>query len=113
MVIKKLNAESELEQLLFHQLKWAKFPLPIREFKFHPERKWRSDLVWPEKLLICEIEGGVYNKGRHVRPQGFEKDCEKYNHATLLGYRLLRVTGSQIKSGKALQWIESALALEP
>jgi len=100
---------SDLEETLAFQIRACKLPEPIREYKFHPDRRWRSDFVWTDHKLICEVEGGVYTQGRHTRGSGFEKDCEKYNHATLLGYRVLRVTGKHIKSGEALQWIEECL----
>jgi len=56
-----------------------------------------------------EVDGGVYINGRPTRLQGFTNDCEKYNYATLKSYRVLRVTPAHIKSGHALEWIESAL----
>ena len=49
------------EEKLLMQLKAKKLPLPQREYRFHPTRKWRSDFYWPEYNLLCEIEG----RGRH------------------------------------------------
>lgn len=97
------------EELLLTQIKACKLKLPIREFKICPDRKWRSDFVWPEHNLIVEIEGGIYTNGRHTRPRGFKNDCEKYNYAALIGYKVIRVTPDHIKSGKALEWIEEGL----
>lgn len=79
------------------------------EHRFHPVRKWRFDLAWPERMVALEVEGGVFTGGRHTTPQGFTNDCTKYNTATLLGWRVLRVTGEQVKSGQALTWIEELL----
>lgn len=73
-------------------------PSPVEEFKFHPSRKWRIDLCWPDQKLALEIEGGVFDNGRHVRPTGFIKDMEKYNALSILGYSLLRFTPQQMKS---------------
>ena len=70
----------------------AGFPEPVKEFKFHPKRRWRFDLAWPELKLAIEIEGGVWIRGRHVRGRGFKEDCEKYNAAVLLGWKVLRYT---------------------
>ena len=69
-----------------------------REFKFHPSRRWRFDfLIHPKEYKIAiEIEGGVYTQGRHTRGSGFVKDMEKYNSATILGYRVLRYSTQQI-----------------
>lgn len=100
---------SPLEDQLAWQIRIAGLPTPIRQFIFHPIRQWKSDFVWPKYNLICEVEGGVYIKGRHTRGVGFENDCEKYNNATILGYRVLRVTARHIQSGEALQWISEIL----
>lgn len=100
---------SVLEKLLWQHLKWAKLPLPIVEYKFHPTRQWRADFCWLEEKLIVEVEGGIYTQGRHVRGKGYEADCEKYNHAVILGFKLLRVTSKHIQSGEALNWIENIL----
>jgi len=81
----------------------------IREHRFHPVRKWRFDIAFPHRFIAIEVEGGVYTGGRHVTPKGFTDDCEKYAVATLLGWRVLRVTGEQIKSGQALKWAEELL----
>ena len=65
---------------------------------FHPVRKWRVDICWPDQKLALEIEGGIWVNGGHVRPAGFMKDLEKYNALTLEGYHLLRCTPEQIES---------------
>lgn len=98
------------EDLLALQIRAAKLPAPEREYKFHPVRKWRLDFAWPAKLWACEVEGGHWTGGRHVRGAGFEKDAEKYAHAALQGFRLLRVTSAMVKDGRALAWLSEALA---
>ncbi len=73
---------------------WKRFApdydMPESEYRFHPERRWRFDFAWPTDLVACEMEGGVYAQGRHVRPQGFINDLEKYNAATELGWKVFR-----------------------
>lgn len=64
---------------------------PTIEFRFHPTRQWRFDFAWPEFKVALECEGAVWVRGRHTRGSGFVKDLEKYNTATALGWRLLRV----------------------
>lgn len=81
---------------------------PVPEFKFHPVRKWRFDFCFPAQMLAIEIEGGIWG-GRHTRGGGFSADCEKYNHATLLGWRLMRFTPDMVKSGEAVQMVKEAL----
>ena len=96
------------EALMF-QLQLAGLPLPEREFLFHKRRKWRFDFAWPDLLIAVEVEGGVFSGGRHVRGQGYESDCEKYNEAQLIGWMVLRFTPGMIKRGKADQVIEKAI----
>ena len=50
---------------------------------------------------MVEVEGGG-PRGRHCRVVGFEKDCEKYNAAVVLGWRVLRFTTRQVKSALAI-----------
>jgi very-short-patch-repair endonuclease len=71
-------------------------PSPVLEHKFHPTRKWRFDIAWPNILLAIEIDGGTWIQGRHNRPSGFAKDCEKFNAATVLGWKVLRYTPAMI-----------------
>jgi very-short-patch-repair endonuclease len=77
---------------------WSRLggPLLEREYKFHPRRKWQADFVHVPTLLMVEIEGGVWMRGRHNSPRGFIADCEKYNAATLMGWRVLRLTRGHI-----------------
>lgn len=100
---------SDLERELHAYITWTKLPEPVREFRFHPTRRWRFDFAWPSERLAVEVEGGLHDYGRHQRPESFERDAEKYNEAALLGWRVLRVTASHISSGKAIEWITRAL----
>jgi hypothetical protein len=61
------------------------------EHYFHPTRQWHSDYLHRPTMTLIELEGGVHSKGRHVRPGGFIEDCFKYNTATLMGYRVIRI----------------------
>jgi|SRR5579872_4360022 len=99
---------SDLEELLAYQLKAVGIKYE-REYRFHPTRRWRFDFCWPAKFMAAEIEGGGFVQGRHTRGMGLQGDCEKYNAAALLGYRILRFTGKHVKSGEALKIIEAAL----
>ena len=80
---------------------WQKFgaPLePVREYRFHPKRKWRFDLAWPALLVACELEGGTWVKGAHSRGAHYASDCEKYSEAAALGWRLCRLTTEQLRT---------------
>ncbi len=71
---------------------------PIREYRFHPTRKWRFDFAWPDYKVAVEVEGVLWQGGggRHQRVQGFLRDAEKYEAATLLGWTVYRVPGPWI-----------------
>ena len=100
---------SQLEDRLAFQLKALKITGYEREYRFDSERRWRADFAWPGAMLLVEIEGGTHSGGRHVRGKGFEEDARKYNRAALLGWTVLRFTGSQVRSGEAAELIETYL----
>ena len=89
--------------------KLAGLPSPQHEASFHPKRKWRIDYFWPQFNLAVEVEGGVFIKGRHVTGIGSVGDMEKYNYLTLFGFRLLRFTPRQVKSGYASAFIRALI----
>lgn len=64
----------------------------VKEYRFHDKRKWRFDYAIPEHKIAIEVEGGVWTGGRHTSPKGFLGDMEKYNTATVMGWRVLRTT---------------------
>lgn len=82
----------------------------VREAHVHPRRKFRADFLFIEKKLIVEVQGGAWVGGRHTNGAGFEDDCERTCLLVLEGYRLLTVTPKQVKDGRALSWVELAIA---
>ncbi len=85
---------------------------PERDYRFHPERKWRFDFAFPDRKLAFEVEGMCSWSGRHQRPGGYQADCEKYNAALLLGWRVYRFTGAHLKSTYAITTVEAAFKEE-
>jgi very-short-patch-repair endonuclease len=102
---------SHAEYLLLLHLRAAGLPEPVREHRFHPSRRWRFDFAWPAAMLAVEVEGGSWIHGRHVRGRGFAADCDKYNAAVLLGWRVLRFTPAMVESGLALLAMEAAFGI--
>jgi very-short-patch-repair endonuclease len=71
-------------------------PVPQREYRFDAVRRWRFDFAFPEIKLAVEIDGGVWTRGRHTRGAGYGGDMEKFNAATLAGWRVLHYTPQNI-----------------
>ena len=92
-------------KLLLDQILTTDLPVPVREHKFHPTRRWRFDLAFLECKLATEVEGGIWTYGRHNRAISFIKDMEKYNEACLLGWNLLRFTTDMVKKGESIKII--------
>ena len=81
----------------------------VKEHKFHPKRKWRFDYAMPEHRIALEVEGGVWTGGRHIRAQGFLGDMEKYNTATLMGWRVFRTTPDDLYKMATINLLRQAI----
>ena len=81
----------------------------VKEYKFHPKRRWRFDYAIPEHKIALEVEGGVWTGGRHIRAQGFLGDMEKYNTATLMGWRVFRTTPDDLLKMVTLIMVKHAI----
>jgi len=92
-------------RLLWH-IDVLRLPPPEREYEFHPTRRWRFDLAWPEKRIALEVEGVTAEGGRHQRIAGYGEDCRKYNAAQLEGWTVLRFTQVMVKRGEAIRALE-------
>lgn len=82
----------------------------VKEYKFHPVRKWRFDYAIPEHKIALEVEGGVWTGGRHTSSVDFLKDMEKYNTATLMGWRVFRTTPDELYRLKTLNLLKTAIS---
>lgn len=81
----------------------AGLPIPQREYRFDPTRRYRIDFAYPDKKIAIEIEGGVFTRGRHVRPMGYVKDMEKYSAISKAGWILLRYLPKKINFKEILE----------
>lgn len=81
----------------------------VKEFRFHPTRKWRFDYAIPEHKIAIEVEGGVWTGGRHTSSVGFLGDMEKYNTATVMGWRVLRTVPAELNTSATLRMIREAI----
>jgi len=89
-------------------------------------RKFRLDRAWCEQRVAVEIDGGTFGRpvrchrchvavravkqgglpggivrtgGRHTQGEGYDRDCVKRNLAQALGWVVLHVTGTMMRSG--------------
>lgn len=77
-----------------------------REYRFALDRRYRFDFRITEvEDLAVEIDGGCHT----VRAR-FASDLDKHALALLYGFRVLRVSPEQVRSGEALALIERLLA---
>lgn len=106
---------SRLEQGFLFNWKALGGPPLKSEFRFDDRRRWRFDFAHPFASIAIEIEGGQWTGGRHTRGSGFQADCEKYNAATLAGWRVFRFTGPMLRRPTQhllplIQWLKQTEA---
>ncbi len=96
------------DELAF-QMRAVGLPEFCREWRFDAVRRWRFDAAWPERMLAVECDGGQWKPGggRH----NTDADREKLNAAAVLGWRVLRFSGDQVRDGSAVTVIEQALGV--
>jgi len=102
---------TKLEFAILLRIRAAGLPAPAQEYRFHPTRKWRFDLAYPDKKIAIEAEGGVWTGGRHTRGGGYTKDAEKYNAAVVLGWRVLRYPAGLV--GNVVDDLKVLMAWKP
>lgn len=98
------QSKSQLEIILMLQIRdHPEIPAPVREYRFDDKRRWRFDFAWPDQQLAAEVEGGTWgNKSRHTTGTGFHNDCEKYNTATVQGWRVFRFDAKMVNDLTAI-----------
>lgn len=81
----------------------------VREYRFHPVRKWRFDYAIPLLKIAIECDGGVFTRGRHVRPVGYLNDMEKFNASSELGWLVLKFTPQQLMKEETIATIRTTI----
>ena len=82
---------SKLEAKFMQLWQLANGPELEREYKFHPDRRFRFDFAHVETKTAIECEGFGHNKMNR-----YTSDVEKYNLAALEGWKVYRLTGKMI-----------------
>ena len=75
-------------------------PIWCREYKFCDERKFKFDwaLPMPGRKIAIEYEGLMSEKSGHTTITGYTSNCDKYNLACILGWKVLRYTALNYKN---------------
>jgi very-short-patch-repair endonuclease len=69
------------------------------EYRFHRERRYRSDFAIPALKVLLEYEGGIFmDRGGHNSPAGIQRDIDKYSLAQKEGWRVIRLTTINYKT---------------
>jgi len=90
----------------------AGLPEPVREYRFHPSRRWRFDLAWPDQRVAVEVHGGEFMRGHHTRGREMANDCEKARAAAIAGWIVLPYTGRQVREAPAAMAREIGMMLK-
>ena len=107
------GTESPLERQFADLWQMLGGPELEREYRFEPMRRWRADFAHLASRTLIEIEGGLYQQGRHNRAHGYQADCEKYNWATMTGWQVIRLTSMMLTPDyveSIIQWIQEESA---
>ena len=103
-------APSYLEASFLAMCRHYGLPLPEQQYRFAPPRRWAFDFAWVDHQFAVEIDGaGPGGMGRHQRPAGYEKDCEKFESAMLRGWTVYRVPGKWIATTQRHIWRQETI----
>ena len=102
---------SKGEELFMHQLMENQLDIPKAEYRFLKKRRFRFDFAWPDIMIAMEVEGGVWMKGGggHTTGKGYTRDLEKYNLATLHGWKVYRFTTQDVTKEIAISFMSNIL----
>lgn len=84
-----------------------------RYAKSKRSKRYRLDFAHPDSRTGIEIQGGVYNRGRHVTGSGYERDCRKYNLAYTSGWTIFLLTSQMAKDAYWHSLIAAHIAASP
>lgn len=97
------------ERLLAVEIEGGLQKRPCAPCKSTGVRRWVNGV--PQPCRSCDGQGR--SVGRHTRGDGYEADLEKYNSATLLGWRVLRFSTRQVHQGHAIDVLRGVFDAQP
>lgn len=89
----------------------CRIPEPQTEWPVCEGRKFRFDYAWPLLQVAMEIEGGCFTRGAHGSVSGILRDIEKYNLATLNGWKVLRVLPQNLLTSETAAMLRKLMCL--
>ena len=109
---KRTQPRTDYVHRLLTQIRAFKHPVPAQEVLFHPTRKWRFDLAWPELKVAVEYQGGIFSRqASHSSISHIMRDQQKGNEAQLHGWIVIYANAATVNSGQAIDWINRAIEL--
>lgn len=104
------KAKSSLEEYLHYlPMNLGLVAVFCREYRFHPERKWRFDYAWPNLKIAVEYDGIMHRTVGHNSLAGILRDSEKINEAQRIGWRVFRANAKNVEDGTFFTLIEAVL----
>jgi very-short-patch-repair endonuclease len=87
-------SQSHLEDLMWNLVRRRGLPEPVPQYPLDiGEEVIHVDFAYPEKRLAIEVDGYAW----HMDRQAFERDRERDNGLTGLGWRVLRFTWAKLR----------------
>jgi hypothetical protein len=80
-----------------------------RHAKSKRSKRYRADFAHLPSQSLIEIQGGTFNRGRHVTGSGYERDARKFNLATMGGWKVFLLTTQTAKDSFWLERIAASL----
>lgn len=80
-----------------------------RYAKSKRSKRYRADFAHLASRTLIEIQGGTFNRGRHVTGSGYERDARKFNLAMVSGWKVFLLTSQTAKDSSALQMIAASI----
>ena len=84
---------SEIERRFLRLVQRAGLPAPVANAPIGV-RDYQPDFHWPQQRLVVETDG----RATHATPHGFERDRRRDLDLQLAGWRVVRITWSQLHS---------------
>jgi len=79
-----------------------------RYTKSKRSKRYRADFAHLPSRSLIEIQGGTFNRGRHVTGSGYERDARKFNLAMLCDWKVFLLTS---QTAKEIAWLEKIAAV--